>query len=109
MNIIRKGLGNSNRFVNAIIHASIAGKSGEFGESSAIHQTKTIQLVLTISSPLADLLIHQTFFRQRLEKSQFAKLSSSLVYGVARPLFLLLYSDFPSKYKRRKSGLATRD
>ena len=45
----------------------------KFGESSMIRQTN---LVLTIDNLLADLLIHQTFFRQMLEKSQFAKLSS---------------------------------
>ena len=36
-----------------------------------IRQTK---LVLTINSLLADLLIRQTFLRQMLETSQFAKL-----------------------------------
>ena len=48
------------------------GKFGKFGKSSVIHQTN---LVLTIDNLLADLLIHQTFFHQILEKSQFAKLS----------------------------------
>ena len=47
------------------------GKFGELGESSMICQTK---LVFTINNLLADLLIRQTFFRQMLEKSQFAKL-----------------------------------
>ena len=51
------------------------GKFGEFGELSAIHQTKTIRLVLQINNLLADLLIHQTFICQMLETSQFAKLS----------------------------------
>ena len=41
----------------------IAGMFGEFGRSSVIHQTKTIQI---IDSLLADLLICQTFFRQML-------------------------------------------
>ena len=50
------------------------GKFGEFGKSFMIHQTKTIQISTTIKL-LADLLIHQTFFCQILEKSQFAKLS----------------------------------
>ena len=37
------------------------GMFGEFGESSVIRQTKTIQLsILTIYDLLADLLIHQT-------------------------------------------------
>ena len=53
----------------------MGGKFGEFGKSSVIHQTKTIQIVLTINNLLADLLIHQTFFHQMLEKSQFAILS----------------------------------
>ena len=39
-----------------------------------IHQTKTIQINITINYLLADLLIRQTFFRQMPEKSQFAKL-----------------------------------
>ena len=47
------------------------GNVGEFGQSSVIRQTK---LVLIINNLLADLLICQTFFRQMLEKSQFAKL-----------------------------------
>ena len=36
---------------------------------------KSSKLVLTINNLLADLLIHQTFFHQRLEQSQFAKLT----------------------------------
>ena len=36
---------------------------------------KPSKVVLTINNLLVDLLIHQTFFHQRLEKSQFAKLS----------------------------------
>ena len=47
------------------------GKFGELGKSSMICQSK---LVLTIKNLLADLLIRQTFFRQMLKKSQFAKL-----------------------------------
>ena len=55
------------------IAGNFAGeKFGEFGKSSVIRQTN---LVLTIDNLLADLLIRQTFFRQMLEKSQFAKLS----------------------------------
>ena len=49
----------------------IAGKLGEVGELSVIRQSK---LVLTINNLLVDLLIRQTFFCQRLEKSQFTKL-----------------------------------
>ena len=37
----------------------IAGKFGEFGESSAMCQAK---LVVTINKPLSDLFIRQTFF-----------------------------------------------
>ena len=47
----------------------------EFGESSAIRQTKTIQIGITINNLLADLLIRQTLFHQMFETSQFAKLS----------------------------------
>ena len=55
---------------NMLYH--IAGKFGEFGESSLIRQSK---LVLTIKNLLANLLIRQTFFHQMLDKSQLAKLS----------------------------------
>ena len=34
---------------------------------------KPSKLVVTIDNPLADLFIRQTFFRQTLEKSRFAK------------------------------------
>ena len=37
---------------------------------------KPSKLVLTINNLLADLLIRQTFFRQRLENSRFVKLSA---------------------------------
>ena len=42
------------------------------------------KLVLTINNLLADLLICQTFFRQMLKTSQFAKLPppTFLVYGI---------------------------
>ena len=46
------------------------GEFGDFGESSAIRQTKTIQISTTTNNLLADLLICQM-----LETSQFAKLS----------------------------------
>ena len=40
----------------------IAGKFCKLGESSAIHQTKTVQsMVFTINNPLTDLFIRQTF------------------------------------------------
>ena len=45
------------------------GKFGKFGESSMIHQTKTIQISTYNKNLLVDVLIHQTFFRQMLEKS----------------------------------------
>ena len=63
----------------------IAGKFGEFGKSFVIRQTKPSKLVLTINNLLADLLIRQTFFRQMLETSQFAKFSphqTFLLYGI---------------------------
>ena len=60
------------------------GKFGEFGELSAIRQTK---LVLTINNLLADLLIRQTFFCQMLETSQFAKLFSRQTFPLYRILF----------------------
>ena len=43
---------------------------------------KSSKLVVIINSPLADLFIRQTFFRQTLEKNKFAKHS-------ARQTFLL--------------------
>ena len=58
-------------------------KFGEFGESSAICQTKT---VVSINNPLAVLFIRQTFFCQMLEKSKFVKHSprqTFLLYGIA--------------------------
>ena len=58
----------------------VGEKIGKFGESSVIRQTKIIQIKLTINNLLADLLIRQTFFRQMLEKSQYAKFSRYTVY-----------------------------
>ena len=50
-----------------------------WGESLAnrlgFTKLKPFKLVLTINTLLADPLISQTFFHQRLKKSQFAKLS----------------------------------
>ena len=46
---------------------------------------KPSKLVVTIDNPLADLLIRQTFFRQTLEKSRFAKHSARQtfpLYGI---------------------------
>ena len=51
-------------------------KFGKFGESPVIRQIKTIQISIYNNNLLADLLIRQTFFHQRLELSQFTKLSS---------------------------------
>ena len=50
-------------------------KLGEFGESSAVRQTKT-KVMVTIDNPLADLFIYQSFSRQMLEKIKFAKHSA---------------------------------
>ena len=44
------------------------GNVGEFGESSVIRQTKTIQISTYHNNLLADLLIHQTFFCQMLKR-----------------------------------------
>ena len=55
--------------INQMIYRR-AGKFGEFVESQTIRQTK---LIPTIDNPLADLLIRQTFFRQTLKNSRFAK------------------------------------
>ena len=41
---------------------------------------KPSKLVVTIDNPLADLFIRQTFFRQMLEKSTFAKHSASQTF-----------------------------
>ena len=56
--------------------------------------------ILTIDNLLADLLICQTFFRQMLEKSQFAKLSprqTFLLYGIIIYIIKLLPSDHETK------------
>ena len=58
------------------------GKFGKFGESSMIHQTKTIQISIYNKHLLADLLIRQTYFCQMLEKSQFVKLSRYMVISL---------------------------
>ena len=49
-----------------------------------IWQTKTIQItiVFTINNLLADLLIHQSFFHQMLEKSQFASANFPAIWYV---------------------------
>ena len=47
---------------------------------------KPSKLAVTIDNPLADLLIRQTFFRQTLEKSRFAKHSARQtfpLYGIS--------------------------
>ena len=41
---------------------------------------KPSKLVVTINSPLADVFIRQTFFRQTLEKSRFAKHSARQIF-----------------------------
>ena len=46
----------------------------KFGKSFMICQTKTILISTYNNNLLADLLIRQTFFRQRLKQSKFAKL-----------------------------------
>ena len=59
----------------------IAGKFGEFGESSVIRQTKTIQFLLVIITLWLNLCIRQTFPHQTLITSEFAKLSR-YSYGI---------------------------
>ena len=67
--------------------------------------------VLTINNLLADLLIRQTFFRQMLETSQFAKLSpyqTFLLYGnskFTRPLHFIKYKIIPHHSARICSPL----
>ena len=58
---------------------------------------KPSKLVVTIDNPLADLLIRQTFFRQTLEKSRFAKHSARQtfpLYGITLKLIATGY--YPS-------------
>ena len=50
------------------------GNFGEFGESSMIRQTITIQISAIINNLSADLSIRQIFFCEMLETSQFAKI-----------------------------------
>jgi len=50
-------------------------KLGEFGESSVIRQTKTIQISTYNYNILAEFIHSPNFFRQMLETSKFAKLS----------------------------------
>ena len=47
---------------------------------------KPSKLVVTIDNPLADLFIRQTFFRQTLEKSRFAKHSARQTF----PLYSIM-------------------
>ena len=71
---------NTNKSISKFcITIIIAGKFGEFGELSVIHQTKAIQISNNL---LADLLIHLTFFCQKLKKNQFTKLSHYTVYNI---------------------------
>ena len=69
----------------------IAGKFGEFGESQTIRQTK---LIPTIDNPLADLFIHQTFFRQTLKNSRFAKRSARQTF----PLYGIMFIGLQQTY-----------
>ena len=48
---------------------------GEFSESSVISQTKPSKLVVIIITLWLNLFIRQTFPRQTLKKSKFAKVS----------------------------------
>ena len=58
---------------------------GKFGGQSLVNhpwftKLKLSKLVLTIDNLLAYLLIRQTFFRRKLEKSQFVKLSPNQTF-----------------------------
>ena len=56
---------------------------------------KPSKLVVTIDNPLADLFIRQTFFRQTLEKSRFAKHSARQtfpLYGIKQLIFSYIAS-----------------
>ena len=60
---------------------------GKFGESSAIFQTKTIQISSYNKIPFGWLFICQTFFCQTLEKGKFAKHSPCqifLIYSIMK-------------------------
>jgi len=48
----------------------IAGKFGEFGKSSVIHQTKTIQISTYDYNLLAEFIHSPNFFHQMLKTSQ---------------------------------------
>ena len=51
--------------MNTVWRENLVGrKFGEFGKSSVIRQTKTIEVLVTINNPLADLLVRQTFPHQ---------------------------------------------
>jgi len=65
----------------------IAGKFGEFGESSMICQTKTIQISTYYYNLLAESIYLPNFFRQILKTSKFAKLSRCTV--VLKLFFIL--------------------
>ena len=81
--------------------------TGKFDESSVSCQTKTIQIsTYTINNLLTDLLIRQTFFHQRLKKSQFAKLSSYTVFlpTLLQKLDTLLQGGIPAGCITEVSG-----
>jgi len=59
-------------FFNLLYH--IAGKFGEFGESSLICQTKTIQISTYYYNLLAESINLPNFFHQMLKTSKFTKL-----------------------------------
>ena len=84
----------------------MGGKFGEFGKSTMIRQTKTIQVVvMTVNNLLADLLICQTFFRQMLKKNQFTKLSHYMVASmIVNNYYLDIREDIGHRSKRKEFG-----
>jgi len=64
----------------------------KFGESSVIRQTKTIQISTYNHNLWLNLLIRQTFLRQMLETSKFAKLSRYMVLNYFKLLVLIHFT-----------------
>ena len=79
------------------MYESLAGRNFcKFGESSAIPQTKTIQIssYIITNNRLADLFIRQTFFCQTLENCKFTKHSpcqAFLLYSIMSAHNFIMY------------------
>jgi len=73
----------------------IAGKLGEFGESSMIFQTKTIQISTYNYNLLAESIHLPNFFCQMLEMSKFAKLypcPTFPLYGMRKNVYVTSFT-----------------